>query len=111
MSLRRGPVRLGGRSARRHPGRYREETRRQGLDGIEFEGLGQHRQARKARREMTYPEVLLWQRLRRKAAGVRFRKQHAIGPYLVDFYCPARVRLHLRVIGVGQDAGGGIEAG
>ena len=45
--------------------------------------------ARKARRELTHPEVLLWQRLRRKAAGVRFRKQHAIGPYLVDFYCPA----------------------
>ena len=47
---------------------------------------------------MTYPEVLLWQRLRRKAAGVRFRKQHAIGPYLVDFHCPAG-RLAIEVDG------------
>jgi very-short-patch-repair endonuclease len=38
---------------------------------------------------MSYPEVLLWQRLRGKAAGAKFRKQHLIGPYVVDFYCAA----------------------
>ena len=45
--------------------------------------------ARRQRRAMTYPEVLLWQRLRGCAGGSRFRKQHPIGPYVVDFYCAA----------------------
>jgi very-short-patch-repair endonuclease len=43
--------------------------------------------ARKQRKEMTFPEVLLWQRLRSRKAGVKFRNQHPIGPYVVDFYC------------------------
>ena len=42
--------------------------------------------ARKQRREMSYPEVLLWQRLRSRASGLHFRNHHAIGPYVVDFY-------------------------
>jgi very-short-patch-repair endonuclease len=43
--------------------------------------------ARKLRRQMSYPEVLLWQRLRCQATGFKFRKQHPIGPYVVDFCC------------------------
>ena len=46
--------------------------------------------ARKLRREMSLPEVLLWQRLRGEQCGVKFRRQHPIGPYVADFYCPAR---------------------
>ncbi|HWK36683.1 endonuclease domain-containing protein [Sphingomonas sp.] len=42
--------------------------------------------ARRLRREMSYPEVLLWQRLRGNATGAKFRRQHPIGPYVVDFY-------------------------
>jgi len=42
--------------------------------------------ARKQRREASYPEVLLWQRLRGKHSGLHFRNKHAIGPYVVDFY-------------------------
>ena len=46
--------------------------------------------ARKLRREMSYPEVLLWQRLRGSPMGVRFRRQHPIGDdYVADFYCSA----------------------
>ncbi|MGN6269578.1 MAG: endonuclease domain-containing protein [Sphingomonas sp.] len=46
--------------------------------------------ARKLRREMSYPEVLLWQRLRGSPMGIKFRRQHPFGPdYAVDFYCPA----------------------
>jgi len=37
---------------------------------------------------MTLPEVLLWQRSRRRAAGTRFRRQHPIAGYVADFYCP-----------------------
>ena len=39
---------------------------------------------------MTGAESLLWERLRqRRLAGLRFRRQHAIGPVVLDFYCPA----------------------
>ena len=43
--------------------------------------------ARKLRREMSLPEVLLWQRLRGGKAGAKFRRQHPVGPYVLDFYC------------------------
>ena len=37
---------------------------------------------------MSLPEVLLWIALRkRQASGLRFRRQHPIGPYILDFYC------------------------
>ena len=42
--------------------------------------------ARKLRREMSLPEVLLWQRLRGAKSGAKFRRQHPIGPYVADFY-------------------------
>ena len=54
--------------------------------------------ARKYRRELSYPEVLLWQRLRSKATGAKFRRQHPIGPYVADFYCAA-ARLVVEVDG------------
>jgi len=47
------------------------------------------RLARQQRRAMSPPEVRLWNRLRRSPEGIRFRKQHAIGPYVADFYCPS----------------------
>jgi len=37
---------------------------------------------------MPKPEEVLWQRIRRKQLGVKFRRQHGIGRYIVDFYCP-----------------------
>lgn len=43
--------------------------------------------ARKLRRQMSYPEVLLWQWLRGQQTGYKFRKQHPIGPYVADFCC------------------------
>ena len=44
--------------------------------------------ARELRRTMTLPEVLLWQQIRgRRLDGIRFRRQHPIGPYILDFYC------------------------
>jgi very-short-patch-repair endonuclease len=39
---------------------------------------------------MTPPELALWDVLRRSAqAGLRFRRQHPLGPFVLDFYCPA----------------------
>jgi very-short-patch-repair endonuclease len=39
---------------------------------------------------MTLPEVVLWNALRHsRIEGLRFRRQHPVGPYVLDFYCPA----------------------
>jgi very-short-patch-repair endonuclease len=39
---------------------------------------------------MNKTEWRLWNRLRmRQLDGWKFRRQHPIGPYFVDFYCPA----------------------
>src|ERR1700704_3924564 len=55
--------------------------------------------ARKLRRELSLPEVLLWDCLRKHGvAGLRFRRQHPIGPYILDFYC-ASARLAIEVDG------------
>jgi len=46
--------------------------------------------ARRLRRTMSPPEAKLWTRLRQRAAGQAvFRRQHPLGPYVIDFYCPA----------------------
>ena len=40
---------------------------------------------------MTPAEEKLWYRLRGKRfEGFKFRRQHGIGPYIVDYYCPER---------------------
>ena len=44
---------------------------------------------RRLRSNMTGPETRLWSALRaRQLQGMKFRRQHGIGPYIVDFYCP-----------------------
>jgi len=44
---------------------------------------------RELRRNMTKAEVMLWLELKeKKLCGHKFRRQHSIGIYLVDFYCP-----------------------
>lgn len=36
---------------------------------------------------MSFPERLLWEALRKNQLGLRFRKQHPAGPYVLDLYC------------------------
>ena len=43
--------------------------------------------ARALRRKLTNAETILWSRLREGAGGMRFRRQHPIGPYIADFAC------------------------
>jgi very-short-patch-repair endonuclease len=57
---------------------------------------------------MTPPEVRLWVRLRRRDGGPTFRRQHPIGPYVLDFYC-AQARLAVEVDGYGHVLDGQIE--
>lgn len=54
--------------------------------------------ARTLRRTMTAPERLLWSLLRRAQTGLRFRRQHPVGPFVLDFYC-ASARLCVEIDG------------
>jgi len=46
--------------------------------------------ARRLRRKQTREEAQLWQTLRAgRFAGFKFRRQHSLGGYYLDFYCPA----------------------
>ena len=60
--------------------------------------------ARTLRQQMTLPEVLLWQRLAKSPDGVRFRRQHAVGRYVIDFYC-AKTKIGIEVDGMVHDLG------
>ena len=44
--------------------------------------------AREMRSQMTDAEALLWRLLRnRRIAGAKFRRQHPVGRYILDYYC------------------------
>lgn len=61
--------------------------------------------ARHLRKTMGQAEKRLWARLRRDNVGFRFRRQVAVGPYFLDFYCP-KARVCVEVDGdlhVGQE--------
>ncbi|HEY2178492.1 MAG TPA: endonuclease domain-containing protein [Caulobacteraceae bacterium] len=58
--------------------------------------------ARRLRRELTLPEIILWDCLRKgRLEALRFRRQHPIGPYVLDFYC-ARAHLAVEIDGAGH---------
>jgi very-short-patch-repair endonuclease len=51
------------------------------------------------------PEARLWSRLRARAPGKPvFRRQHPIGPYVLDFYC-AKAHLAIEIDGISHDMG------
>ena len=44
--------------------------------------------ARELRAASTHAEDVLWAALRRRGvAGAKFRRQHPVGPFFVDFFC------------------------
>jgi very-short-patch-repair endonuclease len=48
----------------------------------------QKRRARRLRQQMTPTETRLWRLLRsRRFAGVKFRRQQPLGPFIADFFC------------------------
>jgi len=58
---------------------------------------------RELRRSLTPAEALLWHHLQRsKLQGRRFRRQHSVGPYVLDFYCPSE-RLAIALDGAVHD--------
>jgi len=61
--------------------------------------------AKQLRRAMTPAETRLWLALRGKAAGgFKFRRQHPIGPYVLDVYCHS-ARLAVEVDGFAHVTG------
>ena len=46
---------------------------------------------RQLRRQMTVPERLLWSKLRNNGLfGLKFRRQHPVGPFILDYFCAER---------------------
>lgn len=58
--------------------------------------------ARQLREDMSLPEVLLWRELRKWPAGLKFRRQHPAGDYIVDFFCQS-AQLAIEIDGAVHD--------
>ena len=57
---------------------------------------------RQLRNSLTPAEALLWKNLQcSQVGGRKFRRQHSVGPFVVDFYCPA-CRLAVELDGQGH---------
>jgi very-short-patch-repair endonuclease len=55
--------------------------------------------ARQLRQRQTLAEKILWQKLRKNSfEGLKFKRQHHIGRYVVDFYC-AELKLIIELEG------------
>jgi very-short-patch-repair endonuclease len=51
------------------------------------------------KKEMTEAEKIMWKKLRnRKINGLKFRRQHPIGKFILDFYC-YELRLAIEIDG------------
>jgi very-short-patch-repair endonuclease len=96
---------MGGVMERIDPPRNGEGDRaRRGGGGSEALRRPEVYTARKLRRAMSLPEVLLWEQVRGGKLGPKFRRQHPVGPYVADFYCPA-ARLIVEIDGEAHDRG------
>ena len=61
--------------------------------------------AKTLRRQLSLPEALLWVQLKAgRLEGFKFRKQHPVGSYVLDFYC-AKAALAVEVDGVDHGMG------
>ncbi|MBA2932648.1 DUF559 domain-containing protein [Sphingomonas sp. CGMCC 1.13654] len=60
--------------------------------------------ARRERRSGNLPEVLLWRVLRPRPGGLKFRRQHPIDRYILDFAC-LEARLAIEIDGEAHDRG------
>ncbi len=86
---------MGSDSRKRGASKMRGEGKRAKLSprpvGERARVRGPVNRARALRREQTGAERTLWSHLRdRRLQGAKFRRQHPIGPFIVDFYCPER---------------------
>jgi very-short-patch-repair endonuclease len=62
--------------------------------------------AREMRRKPTWGEETMWDILRsRRLTNLKFRRQHKVGPYIVDFYC-AEKKLAIEIDGLIHEKAG-----
>ena len=59
--------------------------------------------AREMRKEPTPAERVLWQALRGSRLGQRFRRQHPVGRFILDFWC-AEAKLAVEIDGESHDS-------
>ena len=59
--------------------------------------------ARDQRNNPSPAERGLWQLLRQRPFSLKFRRQHPVPPYILDFYCP-NLKLAIEVDGDGHEA-------
>ena len=60
--------------------------------------------ARVLRKQMSLPEGLLWQHLRQRPMGLKFRNQHPIDGFVADFYCHSAKTI-IEIDGISHDMG------
>jgi very-short-patch-repair endonuclease len=101
MSNRSNPPRNGEGDHAQHGGGVEAPRRRQRTVGASNENI---RFARHLRRNLSLPEVILWQQLRTRPAGYRFRRQFPINGYVIDFAC-LELRLAIEVDGEAHSMG------
>ncbi len=75
-----------------------------GLRVVDGQPIRRIKRARALRRQMSLPEVLLWQELRKRPGGFRFRRQVPFDPYVADFACLS-ARLIIEVDGASHERG------
>ena len=83
--------------AKSRGGGPRTRVRERAMGGVE--------RARELRRRMSPPEVALWQHLRTRPGGFKFRRQHRAPPYTLDFFC-REAAVAVEVDGDAHDMGG-----
>ena len=67
-----------------------------------FNIKSQKAKRKELRNNSTSAEAVLWRGLNgRQLDGKKFRRQHGVGPYIVDFYCP-ECRLAIELDGQGH---------
>ena len=64
--------------------------------------------ARSLRKRMTPPERRLWNVLKERPSGLKFRRQHPLGPYVLDFFCH-EAAVAIEIDGLAHDLGGNPE--
>lgn len=90
-----------------NPPRYGEVAARSADGGgpaILQQPIKQVKRARTLRKEMILPEVLLWQQLKERPGGYKFRRQAPQQPYTLDFACLS-ARLAIEIDGEAHNRG------
>jgi very-short-patch-repair endonuclease len=63
---------------------------------------------RELRKRSTKEEEILWSKIRNNKIGCKFKRQHSIGGYILDFYCSER-KLIVEIDGASHNTKGARE--